>query len=532
MSKNGEDRAYVRVSTLKDSQKDSPEHQESFIKSHAKYLGKVITRVYEDRGTATSIIEREDVQQMIEDAKRGEIRTLFFASLSRFSRDFLDAVSLKRILVNALKVRVVSIEDGYDSGIKDDELLFNIKAAVNQNTSGDISVSSRRGIKQSAESGNYIGSIAPYGYKKVTIDDPRMKSGKRKTLEVIPEKAEVIRTIFDLYVNEGMGEKSIVKYLNGEDGLRDPIPSYKGGLWGLTSVQAILRNENYTGYTVYGRHTTEVTYNDLSNLMDRGKKQVLKPRDEWQKTDFQTHEAIISKELYDAAQDIRLLRGGGERGGRRSYVNVFAKIIFCKECGSAMVTMGSKRDNGNDYRYLMCSRRRRMGATGCNNGKWIPYYDFRDDIIELIIKRLGAELYSLSESGTEKISPESPVTRNPEKEKEKLDKLIETNRKLLFEVRRQKMLGELSDDQYEYEKEQYEKEIVAAEKKKSILLAEEKRMVDKSKVTSSAKSVLAKLSEMESYDDIEKTRALVVSVVNRIEVDREGETSMYLYLRD
>ena len=122
------------MSTLKESQKDSPQHQEALIREAAAREGIEINYVYEDRDTATSIVSRKDVQRMIEDAKRGEIRSLWFASLSRFSRDALDAISLKRILVNALGIRVVSIEDGYDSAVKDDELLFGIKSVVNQNT--------------------------------------------------------------------------------------------------------------------------------------------------------------------------------------------------------------------------------------------------------------------------------------------------------------------------------------------------------------------------------------------------------------
>jgi DNA invertase Pin-like site-specific DNA recombinase len=518
-----DDRAYVRVSTLKDSQKDSPEHQEAFIRERASRENITISKVYEDRDTATSIVAREDVQKMIADAKRGEIRSIWFASLSRFSRDALDAISLKRILVNALKIRVVSIEDGYDSAVKDDELLFGIKSVVNQNTSGDISQSSRRGIRQSAAKGNYIGSIPPYGYRKVVVDG-------RKTLEVIPEQAEIVKKIFELYLN-GNGEKNIVNYLNGDNEKNTPIPSYRGGVWGLTSVQRILQNENYTGYTVYGRHTTEVSYNDLSDLMDRGKKLVMKPKSEWQKTPFQTHEAIISKEVFDRAQEIRLLRGGGTRGGRRSFVNVFSKFIFCAECGTAMVSMGSKtkNKNGKDYRYLMCSRRRRTGEIGCSNGKWLPYYEFRDELIKDILERVRESIRMLEEEGASEINSQLPES-NTEKDKRKLEKRIEENRKLLFEVRRQHMLGEIDDAQYEFEKSQYEKDISDSEHRLAIIEANERRSLDREKVIREAKQNLKELTEMKTYDDVEKTRMLLMQMVKRIEVNKDGEVDVQTYV--
>lgn len=526
------DKFYVRVSTKYDSQKDSPEHQEAFIRETAAREGVTFgdNDGFLDRDTATTIIDREDVKRMIEESKRGGVKSIWFASLSRFSRDAIDAISLKRILVNALKIRVVSIEDGYDSAKKDDELLFGIKAVVNQNTSGDIGTSSRRGIRASAAAGNFIGSIPPFGYRKVVVDDPRMKSGKRKTLEVIPEQAEVVRVIFDLYVNQGMGDKNIVNYLNGFDEsgnqVRDPMPSYRGGLWGLSSVQRILQNENYTGFTVYGRHTVEVAYNDLSNLMDRGKKLVQKPKSEWGKTDFQTHEAIISVEMFKRAQDIRLLRGGGERGGRRTFVNVFAKMIFCEECGSAMVTMMSKGRNGGEYRYIMCSRRRRMGEAGCKNGNWIPYFEMRDELIQEIIKRLRAELKKNVDNKARLKSPENDF----EKEKKKLERLIEDNRKLLFEIRRQNMLGQIDNAQYEFEHEQYNKEIVDAQNKLAQIAAKESHILDESRIRKEGKLALDKLTSYSSYDDIEKVRPLLMQCVKDIRVSKDAEITIKTYL--
>ncbi len=504
---------------MKDSQKDSPEHQEAFIRETAAREGVEISHFYEDRDTATSIVSREDVQKMISDAKRGEIRSIWFASLSRFCRDAIDAISLKRILVNALKIRMVSIEDGYDSGVKDDELLFGIKSFVNQNTSGDIGVSSRRGIKASAESGNFIGSIPPYGYKKATIADVKMKSGKRKTLEVIPEQAAIVRTIFEMYIG-GDGEKAIVNFLNGEDGEREAIPSYKGGVWGITSVQRILQNENYTGYNTFGRHTSEVTYNDLSDLMNRGKKLVQKPKSDWNKSKYQTHEAIVSKEDFDKAQEIRLLRGGGERGGRRAFVNVFAKFIFCAECGSAMVSMSSKV-RGQEYRYLMCSKRRRTGAAGCNNGNWIPYYDMRDELIGGILKRVEDAMVAMTAWGSSEVGAELPQM-DVEKEIKKLEKRIEDNRKLLFEIRRQHMLGEMDVGQYEFEKTQYEKEISEVDKKLKLAIAQQKARVDVEKTMRNVKKAHSELTKLKKYDDVEKTRALLIQMVDRIEVSRDG----------
>ncbi|MGF6356707.1 site-specific DNA recombinase [Paenibacillus sp. 4624] len=517
------DRGYVRVSTQKDSQRDSPENQESFIRENARREGIELDYIYEDRDTGTNIIAREDVQRMIADAKNGEIRSIWFASLSRFSRDTLDALSLKRILVNALKIRVVSLEDGYDSAQKDDELLFGIKAVVNQNTSGDISTASRRGIRESAlEKGNIIASKPAFGYRKITIE-------KRKTYEIVTHQAEIVVLIYDLYCDEGMGDKAIVKYLNGDNPAEKVYESYTGKLWSLSTVQSILQNPTYTGYNVTGRYTSELVYDDLNDLMNRRKKLVKKPPSEWEWSKLPTHPAIISKERFDYAQEIRLSKGG-TRGGRRSFVNVFSKMIFCSHCESAMVSMTSTGRDGKRYRYLMCSRRRRVGATGCSNDKWIPYEDARDELIEEILTRMRKAISKLEKNGMKELEVFLPQNNN-DKEKRKLEKRIEDNRKLMFEIRRQHMLHEIDTAQYDFEKEQYEKEIEASEQRLSRIVAEEKRMLDRERLIKNAKKTVQELTDITAYNDnVEKTRSLLTQVVKRIYVSVDGEITVETYI--
>jgi len=234
---------YVRVSTTKASQKDSPEHQRGLCEEKARTMDLDVHYTYEDRDTGTSIVGRVEIQKLIEDAKNKYFGTVIFASLSRFSRDTLDSLNLKRILVDALGIRVISIEEGFDSLKDNDELKFQIISAVNQKLSEQISLSSKRGIRQSALKGNYTGSIPPYGYKKVVLDN-------KKTLVPDEDTMHVVKLIFDLYTARKMGDKAITNYLNNDS----EIPSPKGGIWGITTIQVILKNEVYTGENVFSKH--------------------------------------------------------------------------------------------------------------------------------------------------------------------------------------------------------------------------------------------------------------------------------------
>lgn len=189
-----------------------------------------------------------------------------------------------------------------------------------------------------------------------------------------------------------------------------------------------------------------------------------------------------------------------------------------------MVSMSSIGRGGKRYRYLMCSRRRRLGEAGCPNEKWIPYEEARDELIGEILNRISKTIKKFESSGTKELAISIPVN-DFEKEKRKLEKRIEGNRKLLFEIRRQHMLDEIDKAQYEFEKEQYEKEIADFEQRLVRILAEEKKVVDLERLIKAAKKTLRELTDITSYnDDVEKTRTLLNQVVKRIYVNGEDIT--------
>ena len=107
-----------------------------------------------------------------------------------------------------------------------------------------------RGRLLSVSQGNYIGSIPPYGYEKTTIRD-----GKRKcpTLKIKEDEANIVRIIFDMYVNKNMGYKKIADYLD-ENGVTPP----KGERWSPNAIKDILINIHYIGKVKWNRRKTEI----------------------------------------------------------------------------------------------------------------------------------------------------------------------------------------------------------------------------------------------------------------------------------
>ncbi|MFC6332611.1 recombinase family protein [Paenibacillus septentrionalis] len=507
---------YVRVSTTKDSQKDSPEHQIAACRHYAEDMGWITSEalIYEDRESGTNITERQAIQQVVRDAQHGAFQVIIFAALSRFARDIGDSISLKRKMVNALNIRLISIDDHYDSD-RDDEMLFSIISSVNQSVSEQISRSSRRGKRESALKGNFTGSRAPYGYSK------DIKNGL-KVLVPDEYQANVIRTIFQLYTANKFGEKAIVEYLNSKS-----IPSPKGGLWGITTIQRILQNEAYIGKNQSSKYETRKVYTNVNDTSERKKVLVQKPKNEWRYANkIITHQPIVSESTFQLAQTLRLARGGGERGGSRQKINVFAGMMQCTHCGSSMVSTKSKsrktdRD-GRVYRYLVCSRRRRQGDSGCNNDLWLPYYPFRDELIETLssaFRRLTS-----AEELLEKHKKLIQINQSDlEGELKKLHKRIADNRKCLFELRREKLSGGFHDEQqYNMEKTIYEQEIVQLEKRLTEVNEEKQKKSDLTELYEQVMDMLDELLDLD-FDSFDEMQLILKKLVSEIKVSRDGE---------
>ncbi|WP_312096188.1 recombinase family protein [Niallia sp.] len=515
---------YVRVSTLKESQKDSPEHQKAvcLVKADDEDLEVRKEFIYEDRSTGTSIINREDIKQLIKDAQAGYFSTVIFASLSRFSRDSLDAIALKRILVDGLGIRLISIDDVYDSKVSNDEMIFTIISAVNQKLSQQISIASKRGIKESANRGNYTGSKAPFGYKKINI--PISQKEVKKTLEIVEEDARIVQTIFHLYVHENMGEKRIVDYLNTV--MKVPSPQKKKP-WGITTIQRILQNEAYIGYNVHNKYKVKKVTN-IDDLHDRQTVLVQRDKSKWIKNKEKEWQPIIDDKMFKQSQEIRLKRGGGKRGGIRNVqVNPFAGILKCEHCGSNFVSMKSGKvgKRGQEYRYLICSSRRRMGVKGCKNDLWIQLENFKQEIMMRITMRLE-ELIAIDEVAAGVEVQNVPSETDMETRKKKLENTIKLKRKMLMNIREDFHSGEMKKEQYEFEKEQYEESIEDLTDQLNKLQATHHKVNNETIIKEQVKDELNKLVKLD-FSHVDELQLVLKQLIEEMTVNSDGNVKIY-----
>ena len=205
----------------------------------------------------------------------------------------------------------------------------------------------KRGRLLSVSSGNYIGSTPPYGFDKITVMD-----GKRKcpTLKENPEQADVVRTIFDLYVNQNLGRRRIANYLD-DMGIKPPNSEH----WSTESIREILTNIHHIGKVRWN-------WRKWVTIVDEG--EFIKTRPVTKVGEYLVyegkHSGIIPEELFYAAQE---KIGRNHRAKRDVKVrNPFVSIMFCKNCGRAVIYQKTKKDVAP---RLLCSNQGNCGTASC-----------------------------------------------------------------------------------------------------------------------------------------------------------------------
>lgn len=175
-----------------------------------------------------------------------------------------------------------------------------------------------RGKLASVKRGCFIGSVPPYGYDKITI-------GKDHTLTPNEEEADVVRMIFDWFVNEGIGVGKITRRLN-DMGIK---PRSKE-IWYQQSVSQILSNKHYLGKIVFYRRKTVVQIADGK----QAKKRAWQPEENLLVVEGK-HPAILDKEIFEKAQQ-RVYKEP-RVPMQTKLQNPLAGLVFCSKCGHNLI---------------------------------------------------------------------------------------------------------------------------------------------------------------------------------------------------
>jgi len=267
---------YLRLSVAKPGgykSNDSLQNQQQLLENYiAQNPEFTLQKIFTDSGAPGTNFNRPAWRALMQECEQGRINCIIIKDLSRLGRNYLEAGDYLERILPALGVRLIAVNDSYDSQniTNSQRLVFNIKNLVNDVYAKDISRKVIATIRAKQKNGEFVGSRAAYGY-----------SLNHSKLAVNPDTAPIVRRIFEMKA-AGLTNGTICKKLNGES---IPCPNkyhylsglarsdkYANTIWITSTIVSILRNTVYIGYM-----------NSVANM----------------------HEAIISQELFDRVNKVK-----------------------------------------------------------------------------------------------------------------------------------------------------------------------------------------------------------------------------------
>lgn len=303
--------AYCRVSTEKDEQLDSLAHQKEFFEEYAIKNGHKLIRLYADEGiSGTSLKKRDEFMRLMRDAKLGLFNMVVVKDVSRLARNTVDFLQSIRTL-KGLGVNTLFLTSNMDS-LGESEFVLTLFGAMAQEESANLSKRVKFGKKLNAKKGRVPQRI--FGYDRID----------NFTLSINHKEAKVVREIFRLYLEEGLGCRTISLTLN-QMGYKTKFDCD----WNPRGVRRVLINPIYCGHYVNNKYEIKdyLTGEQVHIPQDQ---HFHHDRPEW---------AIIPPETFAKAQrqldERRTQFDCGEpfKGARYSSKHLFSTLIKCEYCG-------------------------------------------------------------------------------------------------------------------------------------------------------------------------------------------------------
>lgn len=378
-------------------------------------------KIYKDVGYSGKNINRPQFSKLLEDIKSGIVKKVIAYRLDRISRSIADFSQLL-ILFEKYDVKFVSATENFDTDTPMGRAMINIVMTFAQLERETIVERVTDNYYYRATNGYWAGGYAPFGYKIKHIIGHDNK--KHSVLELDENEAPIVKQIYDMYINKNISMRKIAQELNSNE-----IPTKKSnGLWGINAVNSILSRPIYTQatpkiYNYYNDFNTQIT-NDIdffdgsmtANLYGKTKKNVkVKALRDYSDMYLSLIKCtpIISNEDWFKAQEIKGERNHLPPRSNSSKISFLCGLVKCGKCGSNMVTQGCKNRQGKQYYYLICTKKRNLGSSVCNN-KMIDVSKLQEIVINDI------KTYFNSKDINKKIK--SYVNQNKKKDTQKIIK--------------------------------------------------------------------------------------------------------------
>jgi site-specific DNA recombinase len=481
---------YCRVSSDEQAEKGTIEGQVQYAKKYMELHGpEACIEEYEfylDEGVsgALPLAKRPAGALLIADAKAGKFKALYVYRLDRLARSVKHVLDTYDIL-ESRNIALKSMTEAFDTGTPTGKFFMTLLASIAALERDTILERTQMGKDRAVRQGRWASGPPPYGYRV----------GTDGCLEVYEPEARIVRLIFQLYL-ESMSTVEVAKYLNAR-GVLTPSKSKctnnaSTGKWHAGHISIILRTEAY-----YGKYT----------YLTRSKRR--------RETITMDVPAIIDKHDYAAAQAKLVENADVARGNRGKRHYLLRGVIFCGNCGRAMV--GTTGNSKAGRVYYRCSNAYDAGAGKACNAKLIRAKDIEDAVwldIVAFAKNPGRIIEIMQERIKQNSKDLTPVKNEiNEVEKAILDKQTARGKVLSLCAR-----GIITDQEAETELQSLAREMEALTSRRGHLFS---RMDAAQKVeteTLTAQAMLDTLAErIDNLSDEEKAE-VIRGITRRVNV--------------
>lgn len=281
-------------------------------------------------GFSKEVEERDVLTQLIRDAKAKKFKVLVVFMYDRLGRK---AYAIPALVSELIKegIEIWSVKDGEIKCESHDEEVMNFLRgwqAEGESLKTSMRVSEKHA--QMVKEGEIVSNV-PYGYKFEFTGEVNKKGKAVRNVVIVPEEAEVVKEVFRLCCEQGMGSLRIANELNSRG-----IPTQKNSAWQSVTIANMLQNPFYIGYPAI--HKTY--YN---------RKKGKRPPSEWLLSEVCREDLIIiSKAVFDKVQKVRESRTPKcYRKEKMDYSQyplqtksslLFIGFCYCGYCGSKLST--------------------------------------------------------------------------------------------------------------------------------------------------------------------------------------------------
>lgn len=335
--------------------------------------------VYEDEGFSGGTLERPKFKKMMSDSQKIKFAAIVVYRLDRISRNIGDFAKLIEDLADR-EIGFISIREQFDTSSPMGRAMMYIASVFSQLERETIAERIRDNMHELSKTGRWLGGTTPTGYESESISNVTVDGKTRKAckLKIIPEEINLVKLIFDKFIETGSLTKTDQFLMQGRYKTKCGKTFTRFAIKGILSNPVyMIADEDAYNYLVEndvdlfsekeafdGKHGI-MAYN--RTLQRPGKATQEKPMNEWI-VSVGKHKGVIPGAVWVKVQNLLELNKSKSYRKPRSNVALLSGILYCGKCGDYMRPKLSDRltATGDPIYTYLCTTKERSRSHVCD----------------------------------------------------------------------------------------------------------------------------------------------------------------------